>query len=78
MENVITGSITISLSKSDASGNYGYFLSFDYKYQEGNTDDGIEYLNIEFSGPGSWDDYSEGDDYPYPQMLAAILNENNL
>ena len=76
MGEVITGGITLPLGKPDEGGNMGYSLTFNFKYQEDNPRDTIEYSNIEFSGPGSWDDYSEGDGYPYSQMLAAALNDN--
>ena len=76
MINIISGIATLPLAKPDEGGNVGYSLTFNFKYQEDNPGDTIEYSNIEFSGPGSWDDYSEGDDYPYSQMLAAALNDN--
>lgn len=63
----------MNLSKPVAGGNFGYFLTFNFEYQEENPEDTIEYSNIKFSGPGSWDDYSEGDDYPYSQMLREAL-----
>ena len=77
MKNISSGTLTLALAKPDAGGNYGYSLSFDYKYQEDNPVDTIEYSNIEFSGPGSWDDYSEGDVYPYSQMFTAVMKEND-
>ena len=76
MINIITGSTTMSLAMPDAGGNVGYSLSFNYKYQEDNPEETIEYFDIKFSGPGSWDDSSEGDDYPYSQMLVAALSNN--
>ena len=76
MKKIISGSTTMSLAKADAGGNMGYFLSFYFKYHDDNPGNTIEYSNIEFSGPGSWDDYSEGDVYPYSQMLEAALSNN--
>ena len=73
MVDIITGKAILSLSKPDASGNVGYSLTFDYKYQNDKPDETIEYSNIEFSGPGSWDDYSEGGSYPYSDMYIAAL-----
>ena len=78
MEKIISGSRKMSLAKPDAGGNMGYSLNFNFKYQEDNPGDSIEYSNIVFSGPGSWDDFSEGDEYPYAQMLKAVMNENNV
>ena len=78
MKNIKSGSTRLSLANPDAAGNYGYSLSFDYKYQDDKPEDTIEYSNIEFSGPGSWDDFSEGDDYPYPQMFTAVMKENDM
>ena len=66
---------TVLYLKADPSGNVGYSLTFDYKYDKDGPGSTIEYSDIEFSGPGSWDDYSEGDDYPYSQMLAVVLLE---
>ena len=77
MTNIITGSTTMPLAKPDAGGNVGYSLTFNFKYQEDNPGDTIGYSNIEFSGPRSWDDYSEGDNYPYDQMFKIIMNEND-
>ena len=76
MGKIISGSTTMSLAKPDAGGNMGYSLSFNFKYQEDNPEDTIEYSNIEFSGPGTWDDYSEGDDYPNSLMIIAVLSGN--
>ena len=76
MGKIISGSTTMSLAKPDAGGNMGYSLSFNFKYQEDNPEDTIEYSNIEFSGPGTWDDYSEGDDYPNSLMIVAVLSGN--
>lgn len=73
MKKLITGSTTMSLAKPDAGGNMGYSLSFDFKYHDDNPEDTIEYSNVEFSGPGSWDDFSEGDEYPYDQMFEEVL-----
>ena len=70
----IAGKTTLALTKPDASGNVGYSLSFNFEYDENNPEETIEYSNIEFSGPGNWDDYSEGDDYPYSQMLVMALS----
>ena len=78
MNKVKSGSTRISLVNPDAAGNYGYSLSFDYKYQESDPEGTIEYTNIQFSGPGTWGEFSEGDDYPYPQMFTAVMNENNM
>ena len=76
MGKIISGSTTMSLAKPDAGGNMGYSLNFNFKYQEDNPEDTIEYSNIEFSGPGTWDDYSEGDDYPNSLMIVAVLSGN--
>ena len=76
MGKIISGSTTMSLAKPDAGGNMGYSLSFNFKYQEDNPEDTIEYSNIEFSGPRTWDDYSEGDDYPNSLMIVAVLSGN--
>ena len=76
MGKIISGSTTMSLAKPDAGGNMGYSLNFNFKYQEDNPEDTIEYSNIEFSGPGTWDDYSEGDDYPNSLMIIAVLSGN--
>ena len=76
MNRIITGSTTLPLARPDAGGNMGYSLTFNFKYHEDNPRDTIEYSNIEFSGPGSWDDYSEGDVYPYSQMLELVIYEN--
>ena len=76
MTNIISGSNILHLAEPDAGGNVGYSLSYDFKYQKENPSDSIEYSNIKFSGPGSWDDYSEGSDYPYSQMLELALSEH--
>ena len=74
MTNNVSGKATLSLSKPDASGNVGYSLTYSYVYSSDSPEGTIEYANIEFSGPGNWDDYSEGDDYPFDQMLATVLS----
>lgn len=74
MTNNVSGKTTLALSKPDASGNIGYSLTYSYTYSSDNPEETIEYSNIEFSGPGNWDEYSEGDDYPYGQMLVTALS----
>ena len=74
---IVSGSTTLCLSRGDAAGNMGYSISFDYNYQTDDPANTIEYTNIKFSGPGSWSDYSEGDDYPYKDMLLVVLSDNS-
>ena len=76
MTNVVKGNATLYLSQEDPSGNVGYSLKFKYSYEDENPVDSMTYSNIEFSGPGSWEDYSEGDVYPYSQMFEAALSHN--
>ena len=78
MKNITSGTKSLPLVKPDAGGNMGYSLSFDFEYNDDNPGDTIEYSNIKFSGPGSWADYSEGDEYPYAQMYKAVMNEKNV
>jgi hypothetical protein len=35
----------------------------------------IRFSEVECSGPGSWIDYSEGEDYPYHEMEKVVLDE---
>ena len=75
MKSLVTGKATFNMNEPDASGNVGYSLSYDFKYQKENPMETIEYLNIKFSGPGSWRDYCERDDYPYNEMLTTVLSK---
>jgi len=76
MTNLIKGNATLYLAEEDASGNVGYSLAFEYEYEESQQSSTIKYINIEFSGPGSWDDYSEGDDFPYRKMFNLVMSKN--
>ena len=74
MKNKISGSANLPLP-GDPSGNFGYTLTYSYAYEEGHMAETIEFSDIEFSGPGTWEDFSEGDEYPYRQMTNAIKDE---
>ena len=71
MKNKISGTTTLPLP-SDPGGNYGYSLTYNYAYDEDNMAETIEFSDIEFSGPGTWEDFSEGEDYPYGQMANVV------
>ena len=71
MKNKISGSAQLCLP-SDQGGNYGYSLTYDYVYHEDDMPEDIEFTNIEFSGPGTWDDFGEGEDYPYLDMANLV------
>jgi len=73
MANKVTGKVYLALSKSDAGGNMGYSLTYNYSCDKDDPQETIESSNVEFSGPGNWDDYSEGDDYPFNEMLVPVL-----
>jgi hypothetical protein len=71
MKNKISGNATLPLP-SDPGGNYGYSLAYNFAYDEDNMAESIEFTNIEFSGPGTWEDFSEGEEYPYREMANAV------
>ena len=73
MTNKVAGNVLLALSKSDAGGNMGYSLTYSYSCEKAKPEETVVYSNIEFSGPGLWDDFSEGDDYPYREMLVPVL-----
>ena len=75
IEKQLSGRTTLSLSMPDASGNYGYSLTFNYMCGVGELSETIRFSKVEFSGPGSWVDYSEGEDYPYHEMERVVLDE---
>jgi len=75
MKNKISGSARLSLP-ADAGGNVGYSLTYDYEHDQDNMVETIKFSNIEFSGPGTWDDFSEGEDYPYDQMLDFVRDSS--
>ena len=77
MANIITGSKRMSLAKPDAGGNMGYFLEFEYAYSQDDPEKSMTYSNIKFSGPGKWEEYSEGDDYPYSQMFEEVFRSTD-
>lgn len=72
MTNIVSGKVHLALG-SDPGGNYGYHLNYAYSCDKDDPAETIEYSDIEFSGPGSFDDFSEGGDYPYNEMLIAVL-----
>jgi hypothetical protein len=74
MKNKISGNATLPLP-SDPGGNYGYSLTYNYAYDEDNMAESIEFSDIEFSGPGTWEDFSEGEDYPYGEMATVVKDE---
>ncbi|MBE9549445.1 MAG: hypothetical protein IMF09_08590 [Proteobacteria bacterium] len=74
MNRIISGHMTHPLP-AGPDGNLGYSLSFDYKFLEDNPTESMEYSNIEFSGPGSWEGFNQGDDsYPLNDMLILVQN----
>ena len=42
MNSLVTGTANLNLSKPDAGGNFGYFLTFNFKYQEDNHEGTIK------------------------------------
>jgi hypothetical protein len=74
MKNKISGSATLPLS-GDPGGNYGYSLAYNYAYDEDNMAESIEFSDTEFSGPGTWEDFGEGEDYPYGEMANVVKDE---
>ena len=80
MKEKCTGNIVMTLSKPDAAGNMGYSISFDYSVAWSNgVNPDIKFSNVKFSRPGTWDEFSEGEDYPYGEMQTAVMAdiENN-
>jgi hypothetical protein len=75
MKNKISGQSTLYLARTDASGNHGYSLTFSYRYDEGELSETIEFSDILFSGPGTWEDFGEGDDYPYGDMARVVRDD---
>jgi len=76
MADSISGKANLAIARADSSGNVGYSLDFKYQYQAANPKGTIEYTEIEFSGPGSWEDFSEGDDYPYSDMYSLAIQNH--
>ncbi len=75
MNKIINGKTTLLLSAPDQAGNVGYSLVFSYNYNEEDILKSFSYSDLKFSGPGSWEDYSCGDDYPVDQMMQQALSD---
>ena len=76
MEKLIKGTTTLALAESDPGGNMGYFLTYSYRYNDEDILGTFSYTNLEFSGPGSWEEFTcGGADYPIDQMMLAALSD---
>lgn len=73
MNKPVKSKTVLHLSKPDPAGNIGYSLSFNYSYYEEDISGSFSYSELEFSGPGSLDDYSCGDKYPIDLMIRQAL-----
>lgn len=74
MSKIKTGCAKMPLSSPDPGGNYGYYITFNFEVDLDNPTNSFKISDIEFSGPGSFGDYSEGDDYPTEDMRVHVLN----
>ena len=74
MEKLIKGKTILYLAEPDPGGNIGYSLTYSYSYNDENILDTFSYFDLEFSGPGSWEEYSCGDEYPVEKMMKQALS----
>ncbi len=77
MENLKKGKTTLYLGEPDQAGNIGYSLTYSYSYNDENILDTFSYVDLKFSGPGSWDEYSCGDVYPIDKMIQLALSDQD-
>jgi len=77
MSKIINGKTTLHLTESDPSGNFGYSLTYNYTFNPEDIIGSFSYTDLAFSGPGSWDEYSCGDEDPLDKMMQQALSEQD-
>ncbi len=77
MKNLVTGKTQLFLAEPDQGGNVGYSITFKYSFDQDDILESFKYSDIEFSGPGTWDEYSCGEDYPIGEMMKQALSDLN-
>ena len=77
MNQLINGSTTLYLDEPDQGGNVGYSLAYQYTYNPEDILGTFLCVEINFSGPGSWEEYSCGDEYPIEKMMQQALSDQD-
>ena len=77
MDTIITGGTTLQLAEPDPAGNRGYSLAYNYSYNQEDILGSFSYADINFSGPGTWEEYSCGDKYPIDKMMQQAISDQD-